>query len=291
MGASIKAFLLFIDLKKAYDSVPREAMWAALGKLGVPEPVIKLIRSFHQDMQAQIQLNGTLLEAIDVTKGLRQGCCMAPVLFNLYTSLVVECWTARIAKLGGVGVYLRYKHDGKLFRRYTKNAKEAWLTECQFADYAALLATTREGAEKAMEEYLRVAEDFGLSVSIPKTKLMVTGRQVTEADRAPLHVNNTVIESVTEFPYLGSLVASSGRVDTEVEKRIVQASRAFGALHKPVFSDSTLYVATKRKVYQACVLSILLYGSECWTPLQRQLKHLDSFHHRCIQTILGITNS
>ena len=39
-----KAFLLFIDLKKAYDSVPHEAMWAALGKLGVPEPVIELIR-------------------------------------------------------------------------------------------------------------------------------------------------------------------------------------------------------------------------------------------------------
>ena len=111
-----KAFLLFIDLKKAYDSVPRGAMWAALGKLGVPEPVIELIWSFHQVMQAQIQLNGTLLEAIDVTNGLRQGCCMAPVLFNLYASLVVECWTARIAKLGGVGVYLRYKHDGKLFR-------------------------------------------------------------------------------------------------------------------------------------------------------------------------------
>ena len=58
------------------------------------------------------------------------------------------------------------------------------MTECQFADDAALLATTREGAERAMEEYLRVAEDFGLSVSIPKTKLIVTGRQVTEADRA-----------------------------------------------------------------------------------------------------------
>ena len=75
-----KSFLLFIDLKKAYDSVPRAAMWKALRKLGVPEPVIELIRSFHQDMQAQIQMNGTLLEKINVTNGLRQGCCMAPVL-------------------------------------------------------------------------------------------------------------------------------------------------------------------------------------------------------------------
>ena len=86
-------------LKKAYDSVPRVAMWTALRKLGVPEPIIELIRSFHQDMQAQIQMNGTLLEEIDVTNGLRQGCCMAPVLFNLYTCLVVERWTARVAKI------------------------------------------------------------------------------------------------------------------------------------------------------------------------------------------------
>jgi hypothetical protein len=40
-----KSFLVFIDLKKAYDPVPREALWLALSKLGVPEPTIKLIRS------------------------------------------------------------------------------------------------------------------------------------------------------------------------------------------------------------------------------------------------------
>ena len=36
-----KAFFTFIDLKKAYDSVPREAMWMALAKLGVPEETVQ----------------------------------------------------------------------------------------------------------------------------------------------------------------------------------------------------------------------------------------------------------
>ena len=66
-----KSFLTFIDLRKAYDSVPRDAMWKALGKLGVPDQTIQLIRSFHQDMHAQIRLDGTLLETIDVANGLR----------------------------------------------------------------------------------------------------------------------------------------------------------------------------------------------------------------------------
>ena len=35
-----KSFLSFIDLKKAHDSVPRDAMWLALRKLGVPEKTV-----------------------------------------------------------------------------------------------------------------------------------------------------------------------------------------------------------------------------------------------------------
>ena len=43
-------------------------------------------------------------------------------------------------------------------------------------------------------------------------------------------------------------------------------------------------------MYDACVLAVLLYGSECWTPLRRHARKLNSFHHRCIRTILGISN-
>ena len=87
-----KTFLVFIDLRKAYDSIPREALWMALGKLGVP---VSMIRSFHHNMEAQIRLDNTLLEEIEVNNGLRQGCCMAPAFFNLYSCLVVEQWVAR----------------------------------------------------------------------------------------------------------------------------------------------------------------------------------------------------
>ena len=57
-----------------------------------------------------------------------------------------------------------------------------------------------------------------------------------------------------------------------------------------VFKDRHLNTNTKRKVYGACVLSVLLYGSECWTLLRKHHRKLNAFHHRCIRTILGITN-
>ena len=70
----VKIFFVFIDLRKAYNSVPREALWVALSKLGVPDTLIELIQSFHQDMKATIRLDSTLLDEMRVENGLRQGC-------------------------------------------------------------------------------------------------------------------------------------------------------------------------------------------------------------------------
>ena len=72
--------------------------------------------------------------------------------------------------------------------------------------------------------------------------------------------------------------------------RLAQASKAFGALRKAVFMDKTLSLSIKRRLYNACVLPVLLYGADCWTPLVRHNKKLNSFHHRCIRIILGISN-
>ena len=88
-----------------------------------------------------------------------------PALFNLYACLVVERWKEKVKDVEGVGISLNYKLDEKLFRRYTKNAKQARLTEGQFADDAALLATTHSGAETAMSEFASTVSDFGRNVS------------------------------------------------------------------------------------------------------------------------------
>jgi len=80
---------------------------------------------------------------------------------------------------------------------------------------------------------------------------------------------------VEEFAYLGSQIAASGRMDNDVEKRVTQASKAFGALRRAVFLDKDLTLSTKRKVYQGYVLSVLLYGAKCWIPLRKHLKRVE----------------
>ena len=59
-------------------------------------------------------------------------------------------------------------------------------------------------------------------------------------------------------------------------------------LSQRVWNNPHLTTNTKMKVYQACVLSILLYASESWTTYARHEKKLNTFHLRCLRRILHI---
>ena len=58
----MKLFTIFIDLKKAYDSVPRKALWMAMKKLGVPDVLIDILRAFHEKMEARVRIVEEMLE-------------------------------------------------------------------------------------------------------------------------------------------------------------------------------------------------------------------------------------
>ena len=56
-------FVLFVDLKKAYDSVPRSALWCVLEKCGVPTVLLSVVRSFHDGMKAEVRQGAVPLVA------------------------------------------------------------------------------------------------------------------------------------------------------------------------------------------------------------------------------------
>ena len=95
---------------------------------------------------------------------------------------------------------------------------------------------------------------------------------------------------ITEhFTYLGSTISNNLSLDLEINRRIGKAAGTLAKLDSRVWSNSQLSFKTKMKVYQACVLSTLLYGSEAWTTYAKQQKRLEVFHLRCLRRILGVS--
>ncbi|KAJ7413818.1 hypothetical protein WISP_88156 [Willisornis vidua] len=96
------------------------------------------------------------------------------------------------------------------------------------------------------------------------------------------------LKSVQQFTYLGSFISSDGKIDKEIDNRLVKAYRAFGKLHKRVWCNKHLKKSTKVSVYRAIVLSTLLYVSESWVIYRHQLHLLKGFHQRCLCSVLNI---
>ena len=92
-------YMCFIDLQKAYDSVDRELLWVVLARFGVPEKMLTVIRQFHEGMRARVRTDdGEHSEWFDVTQGLRQGCVLSPLLFNIFFAAVTHAVVVRFSE-------------------------------------------------------------------------------------------------------------------------------------------------------------------------------------------------
>ena len=140
-----------------------------------------------------------------------------------------------------------------------------------------------------MQKLFEVTDRWGLTVSVPKTKVMVVGRG--EEVQLPLQVGDIQLEAESHFKYLGSILHQNSWGESDVKEHIARASHAFGMLRKPSFNKRwwPLSVPTKRTVYRAVVLSFLLYSSETWTTKCTLTQKLESFHNRCLRGIFGST--
>ena len=94
------------------------------------------------------------------------------------------------------------------------------------------------------------------------------------------------VEGVEEFIYLGSKQSSSGYCRPDM-LRVGLASSVMSSLQR-IWKCSYLSMCTKVHLYQALVMSVLLYGAETWTLLATDIGTLGAFHMKCQRQMLNI---
>lgn len=282
--------IAFIDLSNAFDTINREMLWKQLSKLGVPPKFLTILQQLHNGMQARVTTGELQSEFFNVNVGVKQGCVLAPVLFNLLLSAVTHLFHCALGHKDGV--LLEYRLDGSLFnirrlQAYTKT-KSCCIAELQYADDCAILAHSPESMQHALNTIASLYQYFGLQVNIKKTEVI---SQIFSQTSSPpsFHINGIPLKNVDQFTYLGSTLSSCCSLDMEIHTRIKKASSSFGRLRSRVFENRNLRVSTKVAVYNAVCVSTLLYGAETWTPYSRHIPLLQSFHIRCLQKILGLS--
>ena len=256
-------FINFVDFKKAFDSICRDAIWNILRSYGIPEKIVRLIKLFYTKFECCIDLNTELSDWFEVNTGVRQGCIISPILF-----LITIDWVMRQANRNTQGLKWIGNDD---------------LHDLDFADDLALLAESILQLQVKTDNLALFAEKTGLQINVDKTKTMY----IASDNIDQITIDDTPVEKVQKFTYLGSLIHQTEGASADIKTRIDKANASFAML-KTIWKSNKYSERTKLRIYNSNVKSVLLYGAECWKNNVADMKKLDVFHNKSLRRICKI---
>lgn len=256
-------YLCFIDFEKAFDTLDHNVIWSALICKGVPTKLISLIKSLYHQATCRILHERKLSKQISVGIGVRQGCVLSPLLFNIVLDTIMT----------------KAMQDGRGIRWGLHGS----LSDLDYADDICIMTHSFDDMTAKLQQLSDITEEAGLKINIGKTKTL----RINAARQEKFHINNHELEDVHSFCYLGSIITNTGGSKDDIENRVIKARQTFGRL-KSVWSSRTLSRRVKLKIFETNVKSILLYGCETWNAAPRDILKLQVFANQCLRRIMRI---
>ena len=282
-------YIVFIDVRKAFDTVDRAMLWKVLAAFGCPPRFVKIIQEFHEGARGRVAIGSEETGEVQVNHGTKQGCVLAPALFTLFLTVVLTILHQETDE----GVYVRTRMDGKLFNLARLKARSKTqlklITELLFADDTALVAHSEEDILRLVDTFSQASGRMGLQINTSKTEIIYQPSPDNTAPREPvIQINGETLKVVPSFKYLGSTLTLDNRVDKEISCRIQNACASYGKLEKRLWTRPGIRLSTKCKVYKAVVLPALLYSAETYTLYRGHIRRLDAVQQRHLRRIRKI---
>src|SRR6476619_7843816 len=117
-------FVGYIDFRKAFDSIWRRELWRVMRNLGFAEKLVKILENMYEGTSSAVRSTGGLSEWFETIVGVKQGCILSPLLFNIFLE-------ARMSQA------LRDGEEGAVIEGYL-------ISNLRFADGISGLGETRE---------------------------------------------------------------------------------------------------------------------------------------------------
>jgi hypothetical protein len=157
------------------------------------------------------------------------------------------------------------------------------LEDLEFADDISLLLSNNRQMQEKTAQLTANSIKLGLRPNVGKTKVM----KVNCINSRPVTMRDTILEEVTSFVYLGSVVSIDGGSDEDIKVRINKARVVFNMLRK-VWTSHVVSRRTKFRIFNTNVKAVLLYGSETWRTTKRMTHKLQSFINQYLRRVLKI---
>ena len=258
--------------------------------------MISVIRQFHDGMRARERLDDRVFSRwFAVEQGLRQGCVLAPLLFNIFLAVVMNVASTRFKVDQGImdtSEHLRKKREAG--GRGEATAGELFLATplwgMLYADDAGVVSQSPEQLKKIMDVIVVVCTAFGLTVSETKTKIMCLHAKGMPESTATFSVEATgqVYNLTNEFVYLEGNVNHNANLSIQVDRRLRNAWCSFRKYTLELYDRPSAPLELKIRMLRAEVLETILYGCVTWSP---RACHYDTlrrtYRHRLLTRCIG----
>ncbi|GBP31342.1 Putative uncharacterized transposon-derived protein F52C9.6 [Eumeta japonica] len=139
------------------------------------------------------------------------------------------------------------------------------LTHLIFADDIVLFAKTPEVINKMIENHALKSKKVGLKLNPEKTRVMSNANKV---DTVRQHYNSqTTIIYTDEYIYLGQRITQNESLCKEMKRQDTNGWKRYWSL-KEAIEDKKLHINIKNKLFNTCILPVLMYGCQSWKLTQ-----------------------
>ena len=239
-----KLYAVFIDFKKAYDTVNRECLIKRLQSLGINGIFLENIVAMYGKTQYCVKLKNGYTPPIKSNLGLKQGCPLSPMLFNLY-----------IDDINGI-------FDDECDPIHIQNTK---INHFLYADDLVILSESKTGLQKCIDQVSNFANIKHLTINSKKSKTMIfniAGRFIHDTFR----LGDENLEPVQSFCYLGVDIKCSGTAKHSMNVLNDKGNKALRPLLS-VIARFNIPVKTSINIFHTYISPILLYNTENWSTL------------------------
>jgi hypothetical protein len=268
-------FVCFLDLKSAYDRVPRHLLWQVLARLGVHGRMLDAIQSLYTNCDITLKVGNSIGDTLPSCTGVKQGCPLSPTLFGLFAD--------------GLHRHLLSVCPSAGFQVDDTTS----VLDLEFADDFDLLSESPAGLQQLIDEASHFFTSIGMQISVEKTKIMVFGKRLPIpytwfCDGRPLEV-------VIEYKSLGLVFTATpdGFVQTfaRLKRRMWLAWATLKKQYGKLQCASSIWLLLR--LYSACVPPTASYGCELWAPYRvvgkaRNYRNaLESSHLQMLRSVCG----
>ena len=208
-------------------------------------------------------IDGEISDSFEVNEGVRQGCCLSPLLFIIFMDKIIR--QANMQENVELG--------------------EVVMNILAYADDLILAANSVSELQGNVDGLNAACEEFGMKISVGKTKVMHVGKSRKEI---VCSLNGEQLEQVSEFNYLGTVFAEDGKLVKELESRRKKGNAVASQLRSHVFNKKELSSDTKLAIHRSIYRPTVLYGSESWVDCGYLVHDLEVSDMRVLRSIAGV---